>query len=188
MPSPFVAECYFLDVGQGTSQVINLGGGSAIVIDCGPSFQVLGDLLRRQLRIQRIAALILSHNHSDHIGGVPGLVRQYRKAIDQIYLLQDQPAKNLQNHKVFAFLRQEVDAKNIPEPIPLLRHPKNVWLYGTSPDPLGLELLFPSFLENIEGQASGNQNHTCAVLLLRCGSIRVLFPGDAEIDAWRANP
>jgi len=49
-----------------------------------------------------------------------------------------------------------------------------------------LELLFPTFFENIDGQASGNQNYTCGVLLLRCGDKRILFPGDAEIDAWRA--
>jgi hypothetical protein len=31
------AECYFLDVGQGTSNVILLGGLGAIVIDCSRS-------------------------------------------------------------------------------------------------------------------------------------------------------
>jgi hypothetical protein len=31
------AECYFLDVGQGTSKVILLGERRGIVIDCGRS-------------------------------------------------------------------------------------------------------------------------------------------------------
>ncbi len=180
-----VAECYFVDVGQGASQVVNLGDDSAIVIDCGPSYQVLGDLLHRRLGIKRIAALILSHNHSDHTGGLPGLVRQYRKSIDRIYLLQDQPAGRMRDRLPFSFLRDEHENGNIPAPIPLIRHDENKWLFEGA-DSIRLELLFPNFLENIDGQASGNQNYTCGVLLLQCGSKRILFPGDAEIDAWRA--
>lgn len=186
--SKIVAECYFLDVGQGACQVIYLGDATAIVIDCGPSYQVLGDLLRRKLGIKRIEALILSHNHSDHTGGLPGLVRQYRKSIGRIYLLQDQPAGRMQGLRQFSFLRDESNNGNVPEPIPLIRHSENRWLYagGERDDSLQLELLFPSFFDNIDGQAAGNQNYTCGVMLLRCGSKRVLFPGDAEIDAWRS--
>ena len=181
-----VAECYFLDVGQGVSQVINLGDDSAIVIDCGPSYQVLGDLLRRRLGIKRIAALVLSHNHRDHIGGVSGLVRQYRNSIDRIYLLQDQTAGGMLRQ--FWYLRSEIANGDLPAPIPLIRHDENKWLYQGSgaADSIRLELLFPTFFENIDGQASGNQNYTCGVLLLRCGSKRILFPGDAEIATWRA--
>ena len=186
--SKIVAECYFLDVGQGACQVINLGDGSAIVIDCGPSYQVLGDLLHRRLGIKRIEALILSHNHSDHTGGLPGLVRQYRKSIGRIFLLQDQPAGRIQGNRQFSFLRGELNSGNVPEPIPLILHSQNRWLYPGSEaaDSVRLELLFPTFFDNIDGQAAGNQNYTCGVMLLWCGSKRVLFPGDAEIDAWRS--
>jgi len=31
-------ECWFLDVGQGTSNIIYLGNGQALVIDCGPGY------------------------------------------------------------------------------------------------------------------------------------------------------
>lgn len=183
-----VAECYFLDVGQGQSQVVHLGKGSAIVIDCGPSFQVLGDLLCRRLAIKKIAALILSHNHSDHIGGLSGLTRQFRKAIDRIYLLQDQPADRMQGSRQFSFLRTEYQNGNIPAPIPLIRCDANRWLYesGNTEDSIRLELLFPTFFDNIDGQSAGRQNYTCGVLLLRCGDKRILFPGDAEIDSWHA--
>ena len=150
--SKIVAECYFLDVGQGTSQVINLGDDSAIIIDCGPSYQVLGDLLRRRLGIRRIAALVLSHNHRDHAGGLSGLVRQYRNSIDRIYLLQAQPAAEMQRQ--FAFLRSESENGNIPAPIPLIRHNENKWLYqvSDSSDSIRLELLFPTFFENSLGE------------------------------------
>jgi glyoxylase-like metal-dependent hydrolase (beta-lactamase superfamily II) len=186
--SNVVAECYFLDVGQGAAQVVDLGDDSAIVIDCGPSYHVLGNLLQRRLKIGRIAALVLSHNHSDHVGGVVGLVRQYRKAIDRIYFLQDQSAQRMESLPYFAFLRSEFESGNIPAPIPLIRHSEHMWLYPqvNPQNTVGLELLFPNVFQNIAAQASGSQNRTCGVLLLRCGSRRVLFPGDAEIDAWRA--
>lgn len=184
--SNIVAECYFVDVGQGACQVINLGDDSAIIIDCGPSYQVLGDLLRRRLGIKRIAALVLSHNHRDHAGGLSGLIRQYRKSIDRIYLLQDQPAERMLNQ--FSYLRSEIENGNVPTPRPLIRDNENCYLFrgDDSADSIRLELLFPRFFENVAGQASGKQNYTCGVLLLCCGSKRVLFPGDAEIDAWRA--
>ena len=186
--SKFVAECYFLDVGQGTCQVIHLGGASAIVIDCGPSYQVLGDLLHRKLGISRIKALILSHNHGDHTGGLAGLVRQYRKSIDGIYLLQDKPANQLRDSRQFSFLQREYNEGNIPLPSVLIRQSENHCLYSEaeSENSVRLELLFPTWFDNIDGQAAGNQNYTCGVMLLRCGSKRVLFAGDAEVDAWRS--
>lgn len=186
--SGIACECYFLDVGQGTSQVILLSDGSAIVIDCGPSFHVLGDLLVRKLGITRIAALILSHNHSDHTGGLTGLVLHYRKSIDRIFLLQDQPAMGMQGMLQYSVLRDEYEKGNVPAPIPLVRHSDSLLIYssGNPAKPLNFEVLFPTFFDNIDGQVTGNQNYTCGVLLLTCGSKRVLFPGDAEIDAWRS--
>lgn len=59
------AECWFLDVGQGTSNVILLGERRGIVIDCGRSARVPLHLLRRYVR--RLAA-----NPGPSGGGHPG--------------------------------------------------------------------------------------------------------------------
>ena len=64
-----IANC---DVGQGDSMVINLGGGSAIVIDVGPDARA-EDKCLRNLGIKQIPLLILSHFHTDHVGGLSGL-------------------------------------------------------------------------------------------------------------------
>jgi len=180
-----IAECYFLDVGQGAAQVIYLADGSAIVIDCGPSYLILGDLLERRLRVDRIPVLVLSHNHADHVGGVVGLVKRFGRAIGDIYFLQDRCAKEMEALKYYSFLKAEREAGKIPEPVPLVKSSQHHCIYrGNGTPALCLEVLFPNFYQNISGQASGRQNDTSAILLLSCGNRRVLFPGDAGVDVW----
>ncbi len=74
----------FLDVGQGDASVIQLPDHRTILIDTGPINHETGDdagrrvvlpFLRSQ-GIQRIDAIILTHPHSDHIGGAATLVNQ----------------------------------------------------------------------------------------------------------------
>jgi len=183
-----VAECYFLDVGQGSCQVIVLPDRSAILIDCGPSYLVLGDLLQRYLKVTRIVAIILSHNHSDHIGGLPGVLQNFRRKIGKIYWLQDMNAKELVSREVIAKLKVEVDAKNCPLPTPLYRHEQDQILFETksSGSSLRIEILYPTMLEALDAQASGKPNRASAVLILQCGEKRILFTGDAEIKSWRS--
>ncbi|MEV0294080.1 ComEC/Rec2 family competence protein [Nocardia sp. NPDC050710] len=61
------------DVGQGDGLALSLGDGVAIVIDVGPDPRVIRTCLNR-LRIKRIALLVLTHPHADHIGGLTGAV------------------------------------------------------------------------------------------------------------------
>lgn len=66
-----VANC---DVGQGDSMVINLGNHRAVLIDVGPD-SVLEDRCLKALGINEIPLLILSHFHSDHVGGLSGAIK-----------------------------------------------------------------------------------------------------------------
>jgi competence protein ComEC len=63
-----VAQC---DVGQGDSLVLNLGSHRAIVIDVGPD-SAAEDRCLRQLGIEEISLLILTHFHADHVQGLEG--------------------------------------------------------------------------------------------------------------------
>jgi competence protein ComEC len=65
-----LAQC---DVGQGDSLVINLGNDQAIVIDVGPDPTAIDKCLR-DLGVEQIPLLILSHFHADHVGGLSGLL------------------------------------------------------------------------------------------------------------------
>jgi len=70
------------DVGQGDGEVINLGGGQAIVIDTGPD-PVLMDSCLRSLHISSIPLLVITHNHADHNGGIDGAI--HNRNVGQIW-------------------------------------------------------------------------------------------------------
>ncbi|MDR2538417.1 MAG: ComEC/Rec2 family competence protein [Bifidobacteriaceae bacterium] len=61
------------DVGQGDSFVVNLGQGHAIVIDVGREDQLVDQCLK-DLQVQAIDLLVLSHFHDDHVGGLRGAI------------------------------------------------------------------------------------------------------------------
>jgi competence protein ComEC len=63
-----VANC---DVGQGDAMVVNLGNNRGIVLDVGPDPIAL-DRCLHQLGIKKIELLIMSHSHTDHVGGYSG--------------------------------------------------------------------------------------------------------------------
>lgn len=75
-----IANC---DVGQGDSMAINLHHGKAIVIDVGPDPAAVDKCLR-DLDINEIPLLILSHFHADHVAGLTGLLRS--RKVGQVWI------------------------------------------------------------------------------------------------------
>ena len=71
------------NVGQGDASVINLGKHHAIVIDVGPSPSLIDSCLR-QLDIQEITLLVLTHFHADHVQGLEGAM--HRRTIGSVWL------------------------------------------------------------------------------------------------------
>jgi len=84
---------YILNVGQGQCVVCVGGTGAnlqAAVIDAGAQ----GDQLARWLAdmgICRLPAVVLTHNHADHIRGIFNLVDSFAGRIGKLYYLIDQP-------------------------------------------------------------------------------------------------
>ena len=62
------------DVGQGDGLLINLGQHSAIVIDAGPDVHLISKCLD-ELEIKIVPLVILTHDHADHVEGLPGVLR-----------------------------------------------------------------------------------------------------------------
>ncbi|MFI6046497.1 ComEC/Rec2 family competence protein [Nocardia sp. NPDC051321] len=59
------------DVGQGDGLALSVGADTAVVIDVGPEPRPIRNCLDR-LHISRVALLVLTHPHADHIGGISG--------------------------------------------------------------------------------------------------------------------
>jgi len=65
------------DVGQGDATVINVGRGSAVLIDAGPEPYAVNQCLRR-LHVRALPLAVITHAHADHDGGWAGAVRGRR--------------------------------------------------------------------------------------------------------------
>jgi competence protein ComEC len=175
------AECYFLDVGQGTANVILLGDRRAIVIDCGPAASIPLKLLRRY--VDRIVALIVSHNDKDHHGGAAQILAAYPKAVDCLYFLQDRPLEKLY---LYAVAKHERESGNLlNEPVRLERQGNPCVLYADPQANFSLELFFPTFQDNLDAQRAKKPNATSAVVVLFCGQRKIVYPGDASVDEWQ---
>ncbi|WP_350277571.1 ComEC/Rec2 family competence protein [Kribbella sp. HUAS MG21] len=61
------------DVGQGDGLVLRAGEGTAVVVDTGPDPAAM-DRCLKDLGIQRIPVVVLSHFHADHVGGLAGVL------------------------------------------------------------------------------------------------------------------
>ncbi|MBF0555651.1 MAG: DNA internalization-related competence protein ComEC/Rec2 [Nitrospirae bacterium] len=66
----------FLDVGQGDSALVETPHGKSIAIDTGSNGRQLEGYLRYRGK-NTLDAMILSHGDSDHIGGLPNILRKF---------------------------------------------------------------------------------------------------------------
>jgi competence protein ComEC len=74
-----------LDIGQGDALYLRLPSQDDILIDAGPDDRILSQLGQAMpLGDREIELLIISHNHLDHIGGLPAVLSRYK--IDRVWL------------------------------------------------------------------------------------------------------
>ncbi|OGY64467.1 MAG: hypothetical protein A2214_00940 [Candidatus Harrisonbacteria bacterium RIFOXYA1_FULL_48_8] len=70
---------YFLDVGQGDSELINFPGDVQVLIDGGPNTKVLEGLARALPAQDRyIDLVVVSHPQLDHFGGLIDVLESYK--------------------------------------------------------------------------------------------------------------
>ncbi|MEU4197953.1 ComEC/Rec2 family competence protein [Kribbella sp. NPDC026611] len=69
------------DVGQGDGLVLRAGDRTAVVVDTGPDPAAM-DRCLRDLRVEHIPVLVLTHFHADHVGGLAGVLNGRR--VDEI--------------------------------------------------------------------------------------------------------
>lgn len=180
---PPVSECFFLDVGQGTSQVVLLGNRRAIVIDCGPQSGSFVPLKLLKRYVDRIVALVISHNDVDHLGGATGVLLAYPNAIDNLYLLQDRPVGD---SPLYSLIKSELQSNRLSKPpVRLECEGKARELFVDAATGIRLSLYSPTLIENWSAQAGKTPNATSGILSLDCGERRIIFPGDSTVEQWK---
>lgn len=186
---PVTASVYFVDVSQGTSQVILFPDSSVIIIDCGQSANALLALLE-SISFNRIRAVILSHWHTDHVNGAPAVVKQYDSLIDHVYFAQDREAAAILGKPVYQEIKELSDNKS-KFGMSILQYdgPRRglLWpLDAPGDDVAFLSLLYPDGDEGMEAQDQNDHNQGSGILMLQSGNSKVLFPGDAGRMAFEA--
>ncbi len=176
-------RCYFLDVGQGASHVISLGGGRALVIDTGRSSKVTLQKLDA-IGATRIPVLALTHNDSDHAGGAGPIIAAYKSKIGKIYALVDRE----KDARVWEVINQEIYDGNLQSDVlhRLEADTRSRILYRDRSGAIQLSVVYPNMYENESRIRKGqNPNGTSAVLVLQAHDRRIVFGGDATLDAWK---
>jgi competence protein ComEC len=155
------------DVGQGDALLLHAGPGAAVAIDAGPD-PILADRCVRELGISRIPLLVLTHYHLDHVGGLGGLIRG--RAVGAVISgpLAD-PDSGVE------LVRRHTEARGLTVHAPLA---------GTRLDigAVHLEVLGP---RRWYRDTRSDPNNSSLVLRAEIGGVRVLLPGDAEVEAQR---
>src|SRR5262249_4020225 len=77
-----------LDVGQGDSILLQPPGAQPVLVDTGPPGDDVEDRLR-ELGIDRRAALVISHDQSDHAGALGALLESVR--VDRVVYGREDP-------------------------------------------------------------------------------------------------
>lgn len=165
----------FLDVGQGSSAVLEMEGGKIIVIDGGgpysESFNVGKAVIAPYLwekRIKRIDQLIISHLDSDHYNGLPFIVEHFQP--DKIWLNHPEAeGSEATFNRLLEAAGRAGSSLKVPGPGEIL---------SKSPT---------SSLKNIAGlhldSGYPEDNNQSLVLKLTSHGYNFLFPGDIEKKA-----
>ncbi len=172
----------FLDVGQGDAALFENVQGKVMLVDTGDRTdrfdcgkRIIAPFLQRR-GIKKIDVLVLTHPHSDHIGGAPYLVEHFD--IGRIIL----PKVRLDN-PILKTIAEKASAKNIP------------WQFVHSGDliheldPVLITVLYPTrtMLQAVRSDAE-NLNNSSIVLICHYYSGSILMTGDAEHEAeWDMN-
>jgi competence protein ComEC len=170
--TPSGLTLHFLSVGQGDGAVIRTPGGRWVVVDAGPRTdrddagrRILAPFLARA-GVHRLAALVLSHAHADHLGGVAAVLERYPAD------LVIEPGETIADPMYLEFL-DEVASEGTP------------WLAGRAGqgfelDSVRFTVLHPDTTWSEWGE---DLNEDSVVLLVQYGEFQALFSGDAGFHA-----
>ncbi len=152
----------FFDVGQGDCEFIEFPNGECMLIDCGEKYYA--DRVIQKIKnagYSKIDLLIVTHPHTDHMGGMSEIVDEFE--IGEIYMPNAQATTS-----TYESLLESIDNKGLTV---------NTAKFGvtvTVSDTVTGEFLAPV------SDDYDDLNNSSAVLKLTYGDVSFLFTGDAE--------
>lgn len=153
---------FYLDVGQGDSEFIELPGGKTMLIDAGTSES--GDYIIdfiHERGISKLDYVVATHPHADHIGGMADVLKAF--SIGEIYM-----PDVTHDTKTFDRMLDAIEEKNIT----VKRAKAGISIFKDGS--MNAELLAPC------SDSYEELNDYSAVVKLNYGSTSFLFMGDAE--------
>lgn len=161
---------HFLNVGQGDAALLETPHGHWVLIDAGPA-DLRGDAGRRIIvpflrkrGVRHLDAMILSHAHRDHVGGVAAVLGALK--VDRVF----EPGVLTAESSYAELLDQLVAGAAAWRP---LRAGDRIEVDGVS-----LEVVHPTAGWSLWGE---DLNEDSVVLVVRSGPFAALFAGDAGL-------
>jgi competence protein ComEC len=154
-----------LDVGQGDSILLQPPGAEPVLVDTGPPGDHVEDRLR-ELGVRRLAAIVISHDQSDHSGDLGELLQSVQ--VNRLIYGRNDP--RLRGAALAAGVR----------PFQLSEGS------GLDFGALHVTALWPP--RELLGESSEDPNQLCLVLLVRWRHFSMLLTGDAEAEAVPMDP
>ena len=164
-PNWQVASC---DVGQGDATVIRIAKHEAILIDVGGNPELIDKCLT-DLKINRLALLLLTHFHADHVVGLPGAISDRSVGQIRISPLLDPPLTT-------KFVNQVLTENHIQPSI--LAYPDYLKVGS-----IELFCIWPKRKTDFD---SNTPNNASVSVLIKTSDLTVLLPGDIEPIAQEA--
>lgn len=165
---PGTWSAVFCDVGQGDATVLRAAPATAVVVDTGPDPGSVQRCLD-SLGVTAVPMVVLTHYHSDHIGGASALLARYEPELVVVSPLASpetaaaavaQAAADVGARLVVATPGQVLRAGDVTWTTVGAYEPKEVMSDGS--------------------EESGDENDSSVVGLADVAGLRVLLPGDVE--------
>ena len=154
-----------LDVGQGDAILLDPADGEPVLVDGGPPGDGLHDQLRSE-GVSNLAAAIVTHDQSDHVGGIEELLGAF-------------PIRRLLYAEPGGFLRQ---ARAVHVPAMAIAEGSEV-----DSGSLRIEALWPP-RSLLDEPPPADPNEAALVLLARWRGFAMLLTADAEAEAVPIDP
>lgn len=151
------------DIGQGDGLVLNLGGGSAVVVDAGPDPDLMDHCLDR-LGVRAVPIVVVSHFHADHVDGLAGVFSGRR-----VGLVETSPVADPDGG---ARLVATV-ARRAGVPVRVVRYGET-----TTVGPVRWQVLGP--VRDRYPESDSPPNDASVVMLVEVRGVRLLLMGDEE--------